>query len=98
MMVPTLITEEFREDALMEYLPTLTEEVIPMALAQGLESTLINGDTRTTHQDDGHTTADVRDLFDGIRRIALERAATINAGTYNFGVFSKVARKAVSIP
>lgn len=94
MMVPTLITEEFKEDALMDYMPTLTQETIPMALAQALESTIINGHTDTTNpQDDGTTNADVESCFDGVRRIALERSATIDASTYNFGVFSKVARK-----
>lgn len=93
MMVPSLITEEFTEDMLMDYMPTLTEEVIPQSLAEGMESALINGDGDGTHQDDGVTDADVETCFDGVRKVALERNATINAGTYNFGVFAKVVRK-----
>ena len=93
MMVPMLITEEFTEDMLDDYMDTLIEESIPMALARGLEKAIINGDLQSTHQDHGEPTNSVARNMDGLRRIALERSATINAATYNFGVYSAMLRK-----
>ena len=96
MMVPVQITEEFAEDALMSYMDTLVQEVIPGSMAQGMESALINGDTQTAHQDVGatHTTADVETCFDGLRRIALERSATVDvSSSYNFSTFTSVIRE-----
>ena len=98
LMVPVQITEEFNEDAIMGYMDTLIQETIPGAMAEGWEDAIINGDVRAgnSHQDSGSTLSVATDsaqrYVDGIRRIALERSATVNAGTYNFSVFSKLAR------
>lgn len=94
MMVPILITEEFAEDTLMDYMTELTEEHIPMALAQGLEKAIINGDVAKTHQDDGEATNSVARNFDGLRRIALERTGTVSGATYNMAMFTSALRKA----
>lgn len=97
MMVPILITAEFAEDALNEYIPTLTEQMMPSGLAQGLEKAVINGDVRGTHQDNAEPTNSVARNFDGLRRIALERSADtppplVNGATYNFGIFTSMLR------
>ena len=92
-MVPVIITEEFSEDMLMAYMPTLIQEVIPGAMAEGLESMLINGDSEGTHQDNGITNDDVESITDGLRKIAIAAGATVDLSTYNFSSFSKVLRK-----
>ena len=93
MMVPVIITEEFSEDMLMAYMPTLIQEVIPGAMAEGLESMIINGDSEGTHQDNGITNDDVESITDGLRKIAIAAGATVDLSTYNFSSFSKVLRK-----
>ena len=93
MMVPIQITEEFNEDMLMSYMDELISVEIPGAMAEGYESALINGDSTATHQDNGITADDVESSWDGLRRIALQRSATVDLGTYNFSGFSKVIRK-----
>ena len=93
MMVPIEITEEFNEDMIMGYMDTLIREDIPGSMAEGFESTLINGDGADTHQDDGITADDVESCWDGIRKVAIERGATVDGQTYNFSLFPKVIRK-----
>ena len=93
LLVPILITEEFNEDMLMSYMDELVGVEIPGAMAQGYESAIINGDGDGTHQDNGVAAADVESAWDGLRNMALERAATVDLATYNFSAFSKMVRK-----
>ena len=85
------ITEEFTEDAIDTYYDTLSREVIPEALAEGVETAIINGDTSATHQDDGITATDPEKAWNGLRRDALRHssAATVDvtesSGTFNYG-------------
>ena len=92
MMVPNLITEEFREDALMTYMSELIEESIPGSLAEATESVTINGDVADPHQDNGITDADVESMWDGFRKMAAERGVYVDGSTYNFSLFAKVLR------
>ena len=85
------LTEEFTEDAIDTYYDTLSREVIPEALAEGVEKAIINGDTSATHQDDGIAATDPEKAWNGLRRDALRHssAATVDvtegSGTFNYG-------------
>ena len=85
------LTEEFTEDAIDTYYDTLSREVIPEALAEGVEKAIINGDTSATHQDDGIAATDPESAWNGLRRDALRHssAATVDvtesSGTFNYG-------------
>ena len=86
------LTEEFTEDAIDTYYDTLSKEMIPETMAEAMESAVINGDTRTgaNHQDDTMKLAtDPETAWDGLRRDALRRSATVDvtesSGTFNYG-------------
>ena len=85
------LTEEFTEDAIDTYYDTLSREVIPEALAAGVETAIVNGDTTATHQDSGITATDPEKAWNGLRRDALRHssAATVDvtesSGTFNYG-------------
>ena len=85
------LTEEFTEDTIDTYYDTLSREVIPEALAEGVEKAIISGDTAGTHQDSGITSTDPETAWDGLRRDALRHssAATVDvtesSGTFNYG-------------
>ena len=94
------LTEEFTEDAIDTYYDTLSREVIPEALAEGVESAIVNGDIRTTtnHQDDtGKAATDPETAWDGLRRHALLRSATVDvtadSGQFNYGRLTEVIGK-----
>ena len=85
------LTEEFAEDTIDTYYDTLSREIIPEAMAEGVEKAIINGDIRTgaNHQDDtGKTATDPETAWDGIRRDALRRSASVdvsaNSGTFTY--------------
>ena len=87
--------DDLVEDAVDMMLDDLMRVHIPMAMKRGVESALINGDRRGTHQDNNVTaTNDVRKAWQGVRRDALERSATFNVGanngTFDFGDFSRL--------
>ena len=98
------LMEEYVEDSnVMETLLRL----IPEAMAEGMESLIINGNRATgnTHQDNdiavaaaaGHNP--IEKAFDGIRRLALERgsSATLDieagSGTFGFDDYSRLLEK-----
>ena len=88
------LTEEFTEDAIDTYYDTLSREVIPEALAEGVERAIISGDTAGTHQDSGITATDPETAWNGLRREALRRSATIDvtesSGSFNYGRLTEV--------
>ena len=83
------LTEEFTEDAIDTYYDTLSREVIPEALAEGVETAIINGDVTGTHQDNGITATDPENAWQGLRKDALVRTATVDvtadSGAFNYG-------------
>ena len=85
------LTEEFTEDTIDTYYDTLSREVIPEALAEGVERAIISGDTAGTHQDSGITATDPETAWDGLRRDALRHSSagtvdvTESSGTFNYG-------------
>ena len=96
------IEEEFVEDSSDMLMNLLTTVVIPETMAEGIESALINGDTRahsvSTSRDQGHATADIERAWDGLRRIALNTHGArvdigASSGTYDFGDFARVVAK-----
>ena len=89
------LTEEFVEDTVDTYFDVLSQEILPEALAEGMESAVLNGDTRTgsNHQDDtGKTATDPETSWDGLRRHALHRGATKDvtesSGSFGMDTFS----------
>ena len=88
------LTEEFTEDAIDTYYDTLSREVIPEALAEGVERAIISGDTTTTHQDSGITATDPERAWNGLRKEALRRSSTIDvtesSGSFNYGRLTEV--------
>ena len=86
------LTEEFVEDSVDMYWEVLANEMLPEGLAEGMESAVLNGDTRTAtnHQDDtGKTATDPETAWDGLRRHALRRSATVDneasSGAFDYG-------------
>lgn len=87
------LIDEYNEDS-ANVQKLLLDELIPDAMAEGVERTTINGDRQTNHQDndiqsDTDNAIRVERAWDGLRRIALERAATydVDEGTSGSGTF-----------
>ena len=90
------LTEEFTEDAIDTYYDTLSREVIPEALAEGVETAIINGDSDGTHQDNGIVATDTESAWDGLRKHAKAGATvdvTANSGTFNYGRLTELIGK-----
>lgn len=90
--------DDLVEDAVEMLLDDLMQRHIPDAMVQGVEDALINGDTQTTHMDTGSNDAsDTAKCWDGLRRLALEREATVDieasSGVFDFSDFSRVLEK-----
>jgi len=79
------ISRELDYDSIVAILPTVNADNV-IALAEGVEDAIINGDTTATHQDADVTagmTADVRRAWPGLRVMAQSGAKT-DAGTVAF--------------
>ena len=91
------LTEEFTEDAIDTYYDTLSREVIPEALAEGVETAIINGDITATHQDNGIAATDPEKAWEGLRKDALARTATVDvtasSGSFNYGRLTELIGK-----
>ena len=91
------LTEEFTEDAIDTYYDTLSREVIPEALAEGVETAIINGDSDGTHQDNAITATDAESAWNGLRKHATARTATVDvtadSGTFNYGRLTELIGK-----
>ena len=83
------LTQEFTEDAVDTYYDTLSQEMIPEAMAEGIEKAVISGDSDGAHQDDGIATTDPESAWDGLRKDAQARTATVDvtadSGAFNYG-------------
>lgn len=79
--VRVLISKDLEEDSIVPMLPFLQSRIV-MALAEGREDCIINGDTQSTHQDSDTTDAsDRRKMWDGLRRYALANSYTTDLAT-----------------
>jgi len=75
----TRITDEATEDLIAPALPAI-KRYIAQSLARALETTIINGDTTTTHMDADVTDAtDARKAFKGLRKYAKAGSLEISA-------------------
>jgi hypothetical protein len=89
------LEEEYVEDS-ADTLDTVLEQALPHAMARGVESALVNGSRQATHQDNNFqvATSPVEKAWDGLRRVALERAATLDieasSGAFGFDDFSRL--------
>ena len=88
------VTDEFVEDSIDMYYDTLSQETIPEAMAEGVENGMLNGDSDGTHQDSGTTATDTASAWNGLRKRAIERTATVdvtaNSGSFNYGRLTEV--------
>lgn len=76
-----VFSEDINEDSIISILPILKAE-IALAMAEGLENAVINGDTTATHFDTGYTVAtnDQRRIFKGLRKLA-NSSGKVDIGT-----------------
>ncbi len=75
----TRITDEATEDLIAPALPAI-KRYIAQSLARALETTIINGDTTSTHMDADVTgTTDARKAFKGLRKLANAGSLEIDA-------------------
>ena len=92
------LEEEYVEDSAMA-MEALVSQLIPYEMARAVESAIINGDTNGTHQDANFqsATSPVEKAWDGLRRIALERSATLDieagSATYGYDDFSRLVEE-----
>lgn len=79
--VRVLLSKDVEEDSIIPLLPFLQSRIV-MALAEGREDAIINGDTQSTHQDaDVTDAADRRKMWDGLRRMALANSYSQDLAT-----------------
>lgn len=79
--VRVLVSKDLEEDSIIPMLPFLQQQVV-LALAEGREDAIINGDVQSTHQDSDVTdSADRRKMWDGLRRIALANSYSQDLAT-----------------
>ncbi len=76
--VRCLFSDELSEDSIIPILPHVESELV-FALADGIESCTVNGDTQTTHFDVGYTVQsyDVRRCWEGIRRLQNKQSSSV---------------------
>lgn len=94
------LEEEFVEDSPDMLMSLLTDVIIPETMAEGIESTLVNGDTSKhtdSGRDAGHAADDIELAWHGLRKIAMLQKATLDigdsSGTFDFGDLSAVIAK-----
>lgn len=79
-----LASREVNDDSMIAVMPFLQRSIV-QALAEGRETTLLNGDGGATHMDydveSGAATL-VEKSWDGLRRIALDRSATQDINSF----------------
>ena len=93
----TDLHDDLVEDSVDMLLDDLMRVHIPEAMVQGVENGIVNGDTTATHQDSGLDSDDTAYCWDGLRKIALERAATVDievsSGLFDYSDFSRVLER-----
>lgn len=79
-------SEEVTEDSIISMLDFIRRE-LAMAILEGLESAIINGDTDASHQDNNETdhyaTYDLETAFIGLRAMAFDSGDTFDQETYS---------------
>ena len=77
-------SEELSEDSIRDMVAMIRKE-LAVALSEGLESAIINGDDSATHMDNAHTSTyipsyDIRTCFQGLRKLGVANAVTATNG------------------
>ena len=91
------LTQEFTEDAVDTYYDTLSQEMIPEGMAEGIEKAVLSGDSDGSHQDNGITATSPESAWDGLRKDATARSATVDvtadSGQFNYGRLTELIGK-----
>ena len=81
-------SEELTEDSIIEMVGFIRRE-LAVAILEGLDSAIINGDTTSPHMDNAAATQwetyEVETAFKGLRRIAVDDSTTFDAEAYETG-------------
>ena len=82
------VSPELIEDAIVDLVGEIRSEIV-MALNEGEEKALINGDTNATHRDTNlvtDNTYDIRKSYKGLRYLAIDSAKTFDTQSTTAGV------------
>lgn len=72
------VSDEANEDAVFPLL-AFVERNVAQAIANAIETCMLNGDTTATHQDSNVTSAfDAKKAFKGLRKLASDKSATLS--------------------
>lgn len=92
----TTISGELIEDSIIPMIPFIRQE-LALALSDGEETAIINGDNASTHQDTDVAalgSSDIRKIFDGLRLDALANASVAIGGTLTYALMVDIVEKA----
>lgn len=92
----TTISGELIEDSIIPMIPFIRQE-LALALSDGEETAIINGDNASTHQDTDVAAlgaSDIRKIFDGLRLDAIANASVAIGGTLTYQLMVDIVEKA----
>ncbi len=90
------VSGEIVEDSIIPIIPFIRQE-LALALSDGEETAIINGDNASTHQDTDVAalgSSDIRKIFDGLRLDALANASVAIGGTLTYALMVSILKKA----
>lgn len=90
------VSGEIVEDSIIPIIPFIRQE-LALALSDGEETAIINGDNASTHQDTDVAalgSSDVRKIFDGLRLDAIANASVAIGGTLTYALMVSILKAA----
>ncbi len=90
------VSGEIVEDSIIPIIPFIRQE-LALALSDGEETAIINGDNASTHQDTDVAalgSSDIRKIFDGLRLDALASASVAIGGTLTYALMVSILKAA----
>lgn len=92
----TTVSGEIVEDSIIPIIPFIRQE-LALALSNGEEDAIINGDNASTHQDTDIAalgSSDIRKIFDGLRLDSIASASVAIGGTLTYALMTSILKKA----
>ena len=90
------VSGELVEDSIIPMIPFIRQE-LALALSDGEEDSIINGDNATTHQDTDTNllgSSNIRKIYDGLRLDAIANASVAIGGTLTYALMVSILRAA----